>query len=149
MRVKCLHKWVLFIVLLCFYNQEIQAQIDTLSIDNSFVNKKVEDFMFLYSSDKKTSLDTSYLNSLTYKKEGDKCIFFDLNNDYCYLSFSVLNTSAVKEDLILEISNTLINEIKLSFAQLWEVRSPVVACRVHYTGSRCNTIELLQHIRSV
>ena len=68
--------------------------------------------MFLSSSNQKISLEDTYINSLSYKKDDNKCIFFGLENDYCYLTFSVSNNETLTVDLILEISNTLINEIQ-------------------------------------
>lgn len=114
MKVNYFHKWYFIILLtICSNSQEIIAQIDTLYVDNGFVNQDLETFVNLFSTDRKVSHETAYINSLSSTKEVNKYVFFGLKNDYCYLSFTVLNRSNNKQNLILEISNTLMNNLSL------------------------------------
>jgi len=101
------------IIVLCITSQLIFAQIDTLYIDEGFKQANLIEISNRFSSDSDISINEAYENSLVFKNENKRFGFFDINEDFGFLSFSISNNSSLQKQLVLEIYNSLLNEVSL------------------------------------
>lgn len=110
MKVIYFHK--LFFAFVCLLVNTICAQVNTLYIDSSFTEINLSEIGNRYSINKAVSIDEAYKNSLEFKSVNKKFAFYDINEDYGFLSFSLTNPDKTKKHLVIEVYNSLLNEIR-------------------------------------
>lgn len=98
-----------FLCLVCVLN--LKAQVDTLFINNTFENADLSRISNRYSSSFNTSIPNAYKKSYSQKTNKNNYAFFNINEDFGFLTFSVSNKTEVPQNLVIEIYNALINEI--------------------------------------
>lgn len=109
MKVICFHNVLL--IVLCLTCQLVFAQVDTLYIDEGFKQANLIEVSNRFSSSSFISIDEAYKKSLEFKNENIDFAFFDVDEDFGFLSFSITNTSSFERKLVLEVYNSLLNDV--------------------------------------
>ena len=106
MRISCLLK--IFILLLSF---SLYSQNDTIFVESGFKKVNVFKYSRVYSTNSLSNQSDVFQKQLK-KPDGDKNFFYyDFNNEFNYLGFTVKNETIGLQDFVIEFSNTLISEI--------------------------------------
>lgn len=113
MKISCFNTYFYTILLLfIFLNaEESTAQNDTLFIYNDFEKANLTAFARIYSSNKKESLSELYNSSAKRIKNKKDYFYFGFENENNYVLFTVKNSGDSVRKLILEFSNSHIDQI--------------------------------------
>jgi signal transduction histidine kinase len=110
MKVTCFHK-ILILWFACFALNVLCAQNDTLFFDNEFDKIDLNKISNRYSTNKDIAISEAYNSSFSFKNRSNKFAFFDVNEDFGFLTFSISNKTNTNQKLVIEIYNALINKI--------------------------------------
>jgi signal transduction histidine kinase len=110
MKITCFHK-ILVIVFMCVPFNTLNAQNDTLFIGDTFEKINLNKISNRYSTNKDISLSEAFIHSFSFKNRSEKFAFFDVNEDFGFLTFSISNKTVSNQKLVIEIYNALINTI--------------------------------------
>jgi signal transduction histidine kinase len=110
MKVNYFHK-ILILWSACFTINMLCAQNDTLFIDNTFNKIDLIKISNRYSTNTSLSITEAYERSFSFKNRSEKFAFFDVDEDYGFLTFSISNKTSSNQKLVIEIYNALINKI--------------------------------------
>lgn len=112
MKTKCYPKiCYLFCVLYFSVCANMNAQMDTITITESFASINLKEIAKTYNSAENTTIYQVYKQNLSTKKKNKKNLFVPIDKDNSFITFCISNKSSEKQDLIVEINNALINNI--------------------------------------
>ena len=110
MKIICFHK-ILVVVFVCVAFNTLNAQNDTLFVNDGFKRIDLNKISNRYSTNKDITISEAFKRSFPFKNRSEKFAFFDVNEDFGFLTFSISNKTTTNQKLVIEIYNALINKI--------------------------------------